>query len=336
MADYYRTDNAPAAAPSGVRRLTNLAGAGVSLALIVGVGIWGTELVMRDVSGVPVVRAAEGPMRIAPENPGGRPADHQGLAVNDVAGTGTAAAPADTLRLAPSGADLTEEDMAAAELRQQTNQIERIQPASVPAEEAVDSTLPSMMELTGADDAEKLLQALADHIAGEAQPFTPLAEVEEEADPVVTAALAANNVVEDAPKPSDIATIPVDVAGVAKSLRPIRRPQGLQTASLSAPTAAAVAVGTKELDPASLPKGTRLVQLGAYDSVDVARSEWTRLQGRFGDYLEGKDRVIEKASSGGKIFYRLRAHGFDDMSDARRFCAAFVAGKADCIPVVTR
>ena len=335
MADYYRTDNAPAVATSGVRRLTNLAGAGVSLALIVGVGIWGTELVMRDVSGVPVVRAAEGPMRIAPENPGGRPADHQGLAVNDVAGSGTAAAPADTLRLAPQSAGLTEEDMAVAELRQQTQQIERIQPAAAPTEEAVDSTLPSMMELTGADDAEKLLQALADQIAGDAQPFTPLAKIEEEADPVVTAALAANNVVEEPAAQPVKAIIPADVAGVAKSLRPIRRPQGLQTASLSAPSAP-VATGRKELDPAALPKGTRLVQLGAFDSVEVARSEWTRLQGRFGDYLEGKDRVIEKASSGGKIFYRLRAHGFDDMSDARRFCAAFVAGKADCIPVVTR
>jgi hypothetical protein len=36
------------------------------------------------------------------------------------------------------------------------------------------------------------------------------------------------------------------------------------------------------------------------------------------------------------VFYRLRAHGFTDLSDARRFCAAFVAGGVDCIPVVTR
>ena len=58
----------------------------MSLALIVGIGVWGTKLIMRDVSGIPVVRAAEGPMRIQPENPGGLPADHQGLSVNDVAG----------------------------------------------------------------------------------------------------------------------------------------------------------------------------------------------------------------------------------------------------------
>ena len=52
--------------------------------------------------------------------------------------------------------------------------------------------------------------------------------------------------------------------------------------------------------------------------------------------MDGKARVIERATSGGRIFYRLRAHGFADLSEARRFCAAFVAENADCIPVTTR
>jgi hypothetical protein len=46
--------------------------------------------------------------------------------------------------------------------------------------------------------------------------------------------------------------------------------------------------------------------------------------------------VIQRATSGGRVFFRLRAHGFDDVADARRFCATFVAQKVDCIPVVTR
>ncbi len=44
---------------------------------------------------------------------------------------------------------------------------------------------------------------------------------------------------------------------------------------------------------------------------------------------------IQKAESGGKVFYRLRAFGFDDLSDARQFCSA-VNDKVACIPVVTR
>ncbi|MGY9047141.1 MAG: SPOR domain-containing protein, partial [Rhodobacterales bacterium] len=92
--------------------LTNWAGAAISLALIVGVGIWGTRVVLRDVSGVPVVLAAEGPMRIAPEDPGGEFADHQGLSVNDVAGNGIASDTADRLTLAPRPLELSEEDVA--------------------------------------------------------------------------------------------------------------------------------------------------------------------------------------------------------------------------------
>ena len=52
--------------------------------------------------------------------------------------------------------------------------------------------------------------------------------------------------------------------------------------------------------------------------------------------LEGKSRVVQKATSGGRGFYRLRAMGFNDIADARRFCSALVAENADCIPVVMR
>ena len=46
--------------------------------------------------------------------------------------------------------------------------------------------------------------------------------------------------------------------------------------------------------------------------------------------------VLQPAESGGRTFYRLRAHGFDDEDDARRFCSAFVAQNATCIPVPQR
>ena len=78
------------AGESRVSNLTNFAGAALSLALIIGVGVWGYKLVVRDVSGIPVVRAMEGDMRVAPENPGGEIAPHAGLAVNEVAALGEA------------------------------------------------------------------------------------------------------------------------------------------------------------------------------------------------------------------------------------------------------
>ncbi|MEZ5884853.1 MAG: SPOR domain-containing protein [Paracoccaceae bacterium] len=57
---------------------------------------------------------------------------------------------------------------------------------------------------------------------------------------------------------------------------------------------------------------------------------------QFGALMEGKQRVIQEASSGGRVFYRLRVHGFDDLAAARRFCAALVAEQANCIPAAVR
>jgi hypothetical protein len=93
---------------------------------------------------------------------------------------------------------------------------------------------------------------------------------------------------------------------------------------------------TQELDPAKLPSGTRLVQLGAFDSPETARAEWDRIMGQFSAYMQGKSRVVQRAESNGRIFYRLRAHGFADLGDARRFCTVLLAEKAACIPVAVR
>jgi hypothetical protein len=101
-----------------------------------------------------------------------------------------------------------------------------------------------------------------------------------------------------------------------------------------APAAAAGAV--RELAVSDLAIGTRLVQLGAFDTAEVARSEWERLAGRFPDYFAGRPRVVEAASSGGQTFYRLRAAGFEDLATSRRFCAVLVAQGAACIPVTVR
>lgn len=104
---------AESSAPVGARRgmrWVNLAGALISAALILGLGLWGYRIAVRDVMGIPVVRALAGPMRVAPETPGGDVAAHQGLAVNAVAATGVASAPAERLVLAPRPVDLAADD----------------------------------------------------------------------------------------------------------------------------------------------------------------------------------------------------------------------------------
>ena len=85
----------------------------------------------------------------------------------------------------------------------------------------------------------------------------------------------------------------------------------------------------------NLPMGSAVVQLGAFESKNLAKSEWQRFEKLLGSMLFSKQMVVQKAESGGKIFYRLRASGFDDISDARQFCTA-ISDKIACIPVVTR
>lgn len=289
-------------------KLTNLTGAALSLALIAGVGVWGTKMVMRDVSGVPVVRATEGPMREAPADPGGDAAANQGLAVNAVAAEGTAAAPADRLVLAPPPLELSLEDVSPV-----------IQPQAV-AEATPRAELVEQAPQAAPEEVQTAsILALADQIAAGAPALAPLEEA-------VTGA--------DAVEGAEVET----VEGAAAVLRPRARPASLTSVSeaVALAVAAARSAPADEVDADTIPLGTRLAQLGAYDSAEVARAEWDRLAGRFGDFLEGKQRVIQRAESGGRTFYRLRAMGFADLGDARRFCSALVAERAECIPVVTR
>lgn len=291
-----------------IRNAVNLLGAVTSLALVVGVGVWGYKLVMRDVSGVPVIRAAQGPMRVQPEDPGGRQALHQGLSVNDVAAEGTAAKPADRLILAPEPLDLTLEDTQLARLEDRSTTV------TVGEAESGEDVAQDEAPMRFAS-----VEALADKLAEGVEPLQelPAAEPVEEEE------------LEERDSP------PVE-GGIGRSLRPKTRPSSLVTSPEGVAMAAVANASARDVDPSTIPVGTRLAQLGAFASHEVAVQEWDKLADRFDEYLEDKDRVIEKATSGGRTFYRLRAMGFADLSDARRFCSALVAERAECIPVVTR
>ncbi|MEM1374058.1 MAG: SPOR domain-containing protein [Pseudomonadota bacterium] len=298
----------------GAGAFINVLGGLVSLALLAGVVVWGYQILARDVSGVPVVMALDGPMRTAPESPGGTPADHQGLAVNEVAAVGTASAPRDRLVLAPPAARLAEEDVvptirASLPVTEVSTAPQPAAPVLSPEGRAVASTPLAPAEET---DIDALLATLEG-----AEPLGPVAPASEEA-PQVVASLA------PLAAPADLGP------GLTRSLRPQVRPAALST------TPAPAATPTLDMEAASIAAGTRLVQLGAYDSPEVARAEWERLDARFGDYMDGKSRVIEEATKAGRTFYRLRAYGFADVADARRFCSAFVAQDAACIPVLAQ
>ncbi len=302
MADLdYTDDRESSGAPlrSSVAAIMNWAGAALSLALIAGLGVWGYQLLVRDVTGVPVVRALEGPMRIAPEDPGGARAAYQGLAVNEIAAVGTAAEPPERVVLAPSEPVLTDEDRPIAAL------------------------LPDSPDAPIAAAAAKPVSATDLAVAA------ALGE-----SPLVTLATAAAEDVPDA-APAALVELVDEDGVVAASPRPAPRPDRRVASLDPAPVVVSQSNGL-DIDPATIEVGERLVQLGAYPTEDLAREEWDRIAVRFGDFMEGKGRVIQEAEAGGRKFFRLRVHGFEDLSDSRRFCAVLVAGEASCIPVAWR
>jgi len=91
------------------------AGAVASIALIVGVAFWTYHLGLRDAMDVPIIQAMAGPAKVAPEDPGGKVVPHQGLAVNEVL-AGKSGDKLATLRVAPEGDDLSDEDAPQASL----------------------------------------------------------------------------------------------------------------------------------------------------------------------------------------------------------------------------
>lgn len=334
--------------PVSTGALINVAGGLVSIGLLIAVGIWGYRTMVRDVSDVPVVRAAKDPMRVAPEDPGGTLSGNTGLAVNKVAAAGVAEKPADRLILAPEPIKLTGEDESSKALNEMMAAENR---AAKLAQEAVAGQNPAKTEeLVPEDSAIARLTAmllkdakpLSDDTVETAAAEGPIADALKRAQETAgtanepVAETATSQAVEEV-KPEPVAFRPTNRALPTTVTRPRMRPGAGSTSGPQAMIAAPLPGMTSvDVDPKSIPAGTRLAQLGAYDSIQIAQKEWDRFSGRFSDYMNGKQRVIQEASTGGRTFYRLRVMGFDDLAAARYFCAALVAEKADCIPVVAK
>lgn len=333
--DDYEEDYGAAEGPRprsvNATRLINLAGAVSSIAIVIGVGIWGYKLAVRDVNGIPVIRAMEGPMRIAPANPGGEVAAHQGLAVNDVAAVGAAAPPPEQLVLAPRPVELTAEDAAAEDLNGAAPDVARQDTTLAPV---IAPAAPLATEAPQGADPDAVAKALAEALATDPD-AAPIEEEGVAEDPALAAVAPAD-------APADAGETMQVASAAIPSTRPQARPASIAAAPAAADTAPAlatedpVAPAPVEVAASAIPNGTRLVQLGAFDTEDQARGEWTRLTNQFGPVFAGKAMVVQSAESGGRTFYRLRAHGFADETEARAFCLSLLEQNASCIPVEQR
>ncbi len=346
-ANFEDFEEAPAAGVPRLQRVAHLAGAGTSLALVLGLAVWGYRLAVRDVNGIPVIKAESGPMRIAPVDPGGQISGNVGLSVNRVA-AGTEDQPrTDQIVLAPKPVELAQGDLAPEALAAQKAAQVAAQAAAAPAA-AASVAAAGPASTSGSIQTTAAVTQSAPPSPGE--PAVLATSASSSAAPASVAAAAPATVSPVAPVADGaLQTSPVPpprpvLASVA--------PSGTRAASMGATSsmadevaaaAAAAAFAVAKAAPvpatvnaAKLTAGTKLVQLGAYGDEPSAAQSWAELKRRFPDLMADKSRVIQKAESGGSAFYRLRAYGFKSEADTRRFCAALQGEGATCVPVILR
>ena len=279
-------------------------GAALSLFLLAGAIGWSYQLIVRDVNQIPIVRAQLGPLRVAPDNPGGLTAANQGLSVTQLA-VNEKPLLSNEIYLAPAAEILNEENLALKVTEEdESNKVDgAFEIKEVNAENSMNlDALPDQKEVDSRSNDVGVLSKVA------------FSQKKIEIENAVSLALSITN----------------DPDKSLSWLRPKIRPAGVyRNGNITEDQ-----IVSNEPMP-KLPIGSAVVQLGAFDSKSLAESEWQRFEKILGSILIPKKMVVQKAESGGKIFYRLRASGFSDISDARQFCTA-ISDKVACIPVVTR
>ena len=320
----------PAAKPTG-NPLIHWLGAMVSVGVLGVMVYWGLQLVQRDPNEVPVIRAMEGPARILPEDPGGTKSSYTGLAVNSVQSEGEAEKPSDRVVLAPAPRSLLPEDVPVQKLAQVEDQ---------PVAELI---------------LDSVENAISDGNSGEQDEIAGLIELEDRQDEDGPITLTVRDVPEgmhidasgsevklvndgDAAAAADMAQAdpPTGTKYAPKtSMLPKFRTSSVKLAKAAAPAQASAPKPLAREVPEA-PLGTRLIQLGAYDSRETALQEWVRISAKHHDLLGNKNFLVQFVETGGRQFYRLRAVGFADSTESKSMCSALIQRGAQCIPVVAR
>lgn len=117
------------------------------------------------------------------------------------------------------------------------------------------------------------------------------------------------------PSAGDIDAVPEIPAAIPKAVSPIPVPRA-------------------KPEQAVVPAGRYAVQLASIAVEARAQEEAFRLQKQLGSVLGGREIKIERAIVAGKgTMYRLRASGYQSLTEARAACAQAVQLKSDCLAI---
>ena len=212
-------------------------GAVLSLSLLAGAIGWSYKLVVRDINQIPIVRAQLGPLRVAPDNPGGLTAANKGLSVTQLA-VNEKPLLSDEINLAPAAEILNEETSAS--LLREVDKLNQIDETYEIKEINAENTI----SLDGSSGAMK-------------------GETASKTESLVAQVAFSQKKVEIENAVSLALSITSDFDPSLTSLRPKTRPRSVQQNRKL--------IVSKE-PMSKLPIGSAIVQLGAFDSKSLADS----------------------------------------------------------------
>ena len=283
-------------------------GAVISLNLILWAGYWTYNIISRDINGIPIVAAQPGPLRVAPDTPGGIEAENIELAVTKIASQELPPNPK-AVELAPSTEKLTPDDLTIFQAIRQKKIIDR--QAALNNQIHLGVIEPNLSKEISLEPVNTVTN-------------TANYSITENQSELVAAALAL------ALKPSADNLIANAVAqNKFKQIKPRLRPGSLLEASVST-TETVIRPAL-----ASVETGLAVVQFGTFATETVAFEEWDRLSKNLSVILDGRPKYVERIKRNGNEIYRLRLGGFVNIDDASRFCSAVIS-QENCVPVIAK
>lgn len=318
LAGDYGYDAPPAR--SWTRLAVRALGACAALALIWGLAHWAQGLTSRSPGEIPFLKAEDGPFKAAPADPGGLTLDGAGRAVTRiVTGEGGTGA-----RLAPDPEMPADEDLPQPLLTGVQSATVAAAPAPAPAAapEAPTAAPAPSGGSNAIDDAVARALAQVEGAAGGGAKVASVASDEGAS-------------LDRSPGPM------IEPGEHAPSVSPVfrARPEARVIQAAATTTAAVVATNAAAGDAAATPlseapaiaSGDVVIQLGAFNSTDVADSQWRSHLRRNEDLLGGMTHHVTTVESGGRTLYRLRVGPIASRARAQELCAALKARSDACI-----
>jgi len=285
-------------------------GAIISLNLILWAGYWAYNLISRDINGIPIVAAQPGPLRVAPDVPGGIEAENIELAVTKIASQELPPNP-QAVELAPYTAKLSADDITINQALRQKKLIDS----------QIEKRTQGHLQAAHPDLSNEIsLVPIKTSI--ESSDYTIVDNQSE----LVAAALA----IALKPDRDQLGNKVILEKIESNIIKPMPRPGSLRTklSSLNSENSILPTLGSVE-------SGLAVVQFGSFENKKRALAEWGRLSENLSVILDGRPKFVERIQRNGNEIYRLRLGGFVNIDDASRFCSAVIS-QENCVPIITK